>query len=98
MASQFPVRAVIKTWAITPKQPATLIPIEERMVCELLNALRECAQIFPQALRIAIMKELFNLEMRALPDRNRAHNRGKNGREGDSKNSMMTMAGSPQAR
>ena len=52
--------------------PTTLRQIEQRMIRDVLKGLGECAQILPEALGIAIMKERFNFQVCTLPNWNGA--------------------------
>jgi hypothetical protein len=46
--------------------------IEQRRIHDLLKGLGECAQIPPEPLGIAIIKERFNFQVRTLPNWNGA--------------------------
>jgi len=50
----------------------TLKQIEQRMIRGLLKGLGQRAQVLPEAVGLAVMKEAFDFEMRALPDWNGA--------------------------
>jgi hypothetical protein len=47
--------------------------VSSGMIRDLLNGLGECAQILPEALGIAIMKERFNFRVCTLPNGNGAN-------------------------
>jgi hypothetical protein len=57
---------------MTSEQPITLKQIEQRIIRDRLKRFRECPQILPEAIGIAIMKERFNFEVCLLPDWNGA--------------------------